>query len=179
VKMLKTQARPYANALFELACEEDACAAWHAILSLLAAVVRDPEVGALLSVRSIEAEEWVKWIQSLKPDLLGRAEVHNFLQLLALRRRLFLLPDILNLFEAAWRKLKNEQRFTVIAPTKWDKAGSEQVRKFLSRRFDCQAEVTFERHSEMIGGLEILGDGWHLDYSVRGWLEQLRSQLIS
>ena len=177
--VLKTQARPYANALFELASEQGTCAAWHTILGVLSVVVQNTEVKPLLKVRTIEPKEWVSWIQALKPDLLKNKEVANLLQLLAEKRRLDLLPEISNLFEAAWRHSKNEQRFTVLAPTKWDKAASQRFRDFLSKRFSCTAEVTFTTHPDMLGGVEVLGEGWRLDYSARGWLEQLRAQLSS
>lgn len=177
--ILKTRARPYANAVFELACEEDACQPWHDILFELSAVIKNPEVQAFLKIRTIEPKDWVEWILSLKPELFDKKEVGNLLLLLAEKRRLFLLPEIFNLFEAAWRNSKNEKRFTVTTPIKWDKADAQRFRDFLNKRFACQAEVSFESHPEILGGVEVLGEGWRLDYSVRGWLQQLRGQLSS
>jgi F-type H+-transporting ATPase subunit delta len=176
---LKTRARPYANALFELACEEDACAFWHNILATLSAIIKNADVQEILKIRSIQPKEWVTWIQSIKPELLGKKEIGNLLSLLAEKRRLFLLPEIFNLFEGQWRASKNEKRFTAIAPLKWDKKQSEQFHAFLNKRFACEAEVRFESDPDMLGGVKVLGEGWSLDYSARGWLEQLRAQLSS
>jgi F-type H+-transporting ATPase subunit delta len=175
--VLKTQARPYANALFELASEENTCESWHKILATLSVVIDNAEVRVMLKIRSIEPKEWVTWIQSLKPDLLEKKEVGNLLLLLAEKRRLFLMPEIYKFFEAEWRRSKNEKRFTVMVPTKWGKAQSQDFSHFLSKRFSCKAGVNFETHPEMLGGIEVVGEGWRLDYSVKGWLAQLRSQL--
>ncbi len=174
---LKTRARPYANALFELACEENTCASWHTILATLSAIIKNAEVQAMLKIRSIEPKAWIIWIQSIKPNLLEKKEIGNLLSLLAEKRCLFLLPEIFNLFEAQWRASKNEKHFTVIAPIKWDKKQSDQFQAFLSKHFDCKATVRFKSDPEILGGVKVLGEGWCLDYSVRGWLEQLRAQL--
>jgi F-type H+-transporting ATPase subunit delta len=176
---LKTQARPYANALFELASEEDNCQGWHTVLTILRAVIDNDDVREMLKVRSIAAKEWVEWIQSIHPEWLGKKEVGNLLLVLAEKRRLLLLPAIFQLFDAKWRESKNEKRFQVNVPKAWTQAESQRFRDFLNKRFACQAEVSVEVHPEILGGAEVIGEGWRLDYSLRGWLEQLREQLSS
>ncbi|MEY3183214.1 MAG: synthase delta subunit [Pseudomonadota bacterium] len=175
--VLRTQARPYANALFELSLEEETIESWHRVLSLLATVIQNEDVQEMLRVRSIDSKEWVTWIQSLKPELLNHPTVGNFLSLLAEKRRLHLLPQIHALFEEQWRKSKHEQRFSVTSPTKWDKAQAKTFSDFLEKRFDCQAEVVFKTDPAMLGGVAVEGEGWSLDCSVKGWLAQLRAEL--
>src|SRR5579863_1878663 len=96
----KTQARPYARAIYEIALEQDNCAHWHQVLALLRDIIRDKAVANLLQRRSITPQDWVKWIQSLKPEVLGDDRIGNFLWILAEKRRLPLLPVIYDLFAA-------------------------------------------------------------------------------
>jgi len=175
----KTQARPYAKAIFEIAKTQDSCAHWHHVLAILRDIAQNAAVAALLPKRAIDPHDWVKWLQSLKPDLLGDKMIGNFLLILAQKRRLQLLPAIYDSFDALWRADKNEQRFVVKATKPWEKANKQDMQAFLAKQFDCNPEIEFKEDPSLLGGVEILGEGWRLDYSYRGWLEQLRTALLA
>ena len=52
-----TVARPYAEAVFKLAREKDDLAAWSSALSMLEALVKDPQVAALIGDPNVSAQQ--------------------------------------------------------------------------------------------------------------------------
>jgi len=93
-----TVARPYAQAIFDLAHSKGALRDWSNTLQLAAAVVADPQVQRLISHPRVRKEQ----IQGLILDVGGAgfsAEAKNFIKVLIENRRLGLLPEVAAQYE--------------------------------------------------------------------------------
>lgn len=173
----KTCSRPYARALFELAAETDAVDLWSQRLGLLKQIVQDDAVARLVSDRMAATEAVVDFMVSLQPNVLDVLEVRRVLQLLSDRRRLRLLPFISDLFEATRRLQQNQKKFKVVSSVPLKQEQQKKFQDYLNQKFKCQAQVTFEKRDDMMGGVQIVGEDWVMDYSIKGLLKQLNEQL--
>ena len=93
-----TVARPYAQAIFDLARKQGALGDWSTTLQLAVAVVADPQTQRLINHPRVRKEQ----IQSLILDVgsVGFSlQAQNFIKVLIENRRLNLLPEIAAQYE--------------------------------------------------------------------------------
>ncbi len=101
-----TLARPYAQAVFDLAREADELAAWSAALDIARQLTADGQVADYLRKPELSDEQRLEFLTGLfgkaKADLLdGRdAKGTNFLKLLIENGRVGITPEIAERFEA-------------------------------------------------------------------------------
>jgi F-type H+-transporting ATPase subunit delta len=92
-------ARPYADAVAKLAGESNAWPAWSERLGLVAMVAANDQIRSLASNPAIPAARLSEVILAVCEGKLG-AEGANLVGLLSENKRLNLLPEIVQLFEA-------------------------------------------------------------------------------
>ena len=93
-----TIARPYAVAIFKLAKEKKALAQWSDELSLIAAVVADARVSAMIDDPKLSAEELEKTLLAIFKGKLSET-ANNLVKLLVENNRLGIVADIVAAFE--------------------------------------------------------------------------------
>ena len=93
-----TVARPYADAAFALAREQDALAPWSEALRLAATIVTDPQMAAALANPKLDAAEKSALFLTVTGDRIA-GEARNFIRVLVDADRIELLPEIRELFE--------------------------------------------------------------------------------
>lgn len=171
-----TVARPYAQAVFQLARDTQSLDAWSDTLVLAAAVAADAEMQPLLdSPRLTETQ-----LGELFADICGAGlgeQGRNFIRLLAENRRLGVLPEIAALYE----ELRNEAEgaiqarlITALPATEEQKAALiEALKQRLGR--DIQLESSVD--PSLLGGAIIRAGDLVIDGSVQGKLARLASVL--
>src|SRR5258708_1057261 len=92
-----TVARPYAEAVFALAREQNALPVWAEMLRLAAAVAGDPQMRAALDNPKLSAGDQVALFLSTCGDRFD-ADGRSFIRVLIGANRIALLPDIRDLF---------------------------------------------------------------------------------
>lgn len=169
---LATLARPYANAIFDVAKRDGELDRWSRMLALLAAAVDEPVVRRLLGSPEVEESDKARRLVELCQDELsdrGRRVV----QVLAANKRLELLPEIHELFEA----LRADEQATLdVIVTSAFELTDEQERRLgdaLQRRFAKEINMTSQVDSSLIGGAIIRAGDTVIDGSVRGRLSKL------
>jgi F-type H+-transporting ATPase subunit delta len=100
---LTTVARPYAKAILQLAKHDDSYQQWTQALAFLAKLAEDPMGEKILSNRAVSITEKADFICNLMPDVLT-PEAKNLVRLLAVSRRLLILPALYRLFEVMRKK---------------------------------------------------------------------------
>jgi F-type H+-transporting ATPase subunit delta len=172
-----TVARPYAEAVFDLAAQAGALAQWSQELEAMARVAQQPDMLRLIADPKVSDEQRAR----IFLELCGEGvtpEARNFVALLLANNRLALLPEIRELFE----QHKNEREGVVEAQISsafaLDDAQLRSLVADLERRFSrrVDAHVTVDR--ELIGGVKIVVGDTVIDGSVRGKLEQMRQTLL-
>src|SRR4029453_11832342 len=106
-----TIARPYAKAAFQFARTHNAFDRWSEVLATASSVVQDERVAPLLTSPLVTPEQ----LSGLIGDIVGQAKSkvtldehnRNFLATLASNRRLGLLPEIAEMFEALRAEAEN------------------------------------------------------------------------
>lgn len=173
-----TLARPYANAAFEIAAEDNALAQWSQMLRTLATVTADEKVSALLNSPALTADQQTEVLVSVIGDELtdkGR----NLVNLLAANRRLALLPEISGIFDDF--KAAREKSVDVELQTAYpiSDAVVEQLRQALQKKLDRDVKVHSRVDQHLIGGVVVRAGDTVIDNSVRGKLNKLAESLSS
>lgn len=173
-----TLARPYAKAAFEYASEHKAVAVWHELLDTLAQAAAHPDMQPLLGNNpNVTPAMLAELFVTLGGQKLDQAQ-HNFVHLLAINRRLALLPEIAAGF-AALRALA-EKRVTVELRTASAVSDALQtrIRQALEQRLHATVELQTVLDEKVIGGALLRAGDLVIDNSVRGKLERLAANLM-
>lgn len=173
---IRTAARPYAEAVFELARARDRYARWSEALAALGAVVADPQVAALARDPRVPRER----LAALLIDVLGSQldeEGRNFVRLLVDYRRLPLVPAIRELYEAMRAEAEGRVEVDVRTAFPLEDRQREMLVAALRRRFGREVNLVVTVDPALIGGIEIRAGDLVIDGSVRGRLAALASRL--
>jgi F-type H+-transporting ATPase subunit delta len=169
---LSNIARPYALAAFECARDQQQIAEWKAFLMSAATVSRQPSVQRLLN----DPERTPQALYDLFNDVLATiitSEQKNLVMLLAENKRLNVLPEIADGFNAhvaAYEKICTVRVVTAIAASE---AFQQKIAKSLSIRTQREVKLHCEVDPGILGGAIIhIGDRV-IDGSVRGKLTRL------
>ncbi len=172
----QTAARPYAQAVFQLAQARGQLQAWSDMLRLLAAIATDARMVRIAFNPHLARARLAQLFLDIGGDRLS-PEGANFVRLLIENRRLLLLPQIAALFEQL--KAHAESRIDVDVITAFPLVGTErrQIEEALKRKLQRDINVTASVDQDLIGGVFIRAGDLVIDGSVRGRLQQLAAQL--
>lgn len=174
---LRTIARPYAEAAFGLARQENALAHWSDSLKSLAAVVQLPEITGLVGNPAVSPVRMTEVIASAVPSL--SASEKQMLQVLAENERLVALSEISDLYEA----LRNQEESTLAAVvTSAFPMSDVQVNDLvalLEKKHGKKVKVSVVVDPSLIGGVSIAIGDEVFDASVRGKLARMASALTN
>ncbi|MCY4051181.1 MAG: F0F1 ATP synthase subunit delta [Gammaproteobacteria bacterium] len=165
-------ARPYAQALFQLALEEGKLANWNDQLQCLAALADDPQIKELAARPNITSE----MISGLIKDILGESlDQHgkNLVQLIVQNGRLSALSEI----ASGYAELREEAEKTItasmITATPIDEGQRQSFQMALKNKLGRAVELEFKVDEELIGGAVIRAGDWVVDGSVKSQLDRL------
>ncbi len=165
-------ARPYAQALFELALERDALSGWDDQIKLLAVVADDPAIVDLTRNPRISATQLSGLIIDVCGDRLDQ-EGKNLVRLLVRNNRVHAIRDIEQAYSA--RRADAEKvivaQMTTAAPLDEDR--QKQFAEALQSKLGRSVHLEFEVDEELIGGAVIRAGDRVIDGSVKAQLEQL------
>ena len=173
---LATLARPYANAVFEVAKAGNELDVWSRMLALLAAAMRNPTVQLLLADPEIEEEQKAYRLSAICGEELNERG-RRFVQVLAANKRLALLPDVSELFEALRAEEQSTLDVKVISAYALSDAETEKLKSALARRFQREVNMTSDVDASLIGGAVIRAGDTVIDGSVRGKLSKLAENI--
>ena len=184
--------RPYAQAVFELAQEQNNLPQWDAQLRLLAAVAsdnavlgltRNPRVsGAQLAevILDIGAAEAAKaGLKEVGPFTLnaGNDGIKNLVKWLAHNGRIGALGDIARAFTALRSDAEKTVSATMATAVPIDKKQQQQFKEALQTKLGRKVNLAFEVDETLIGGAVIRAGDLVVDGSVRAQLQQLGATL--
>lgn len=171
-----TVARPYAEAAFSLAREQNALPAWSRMLSLVAAIVGDARVADALDNPRLGAAEKESLLLSIAGDRLDD-DGRSYVRVLVQADRIGLVPEIAQLFES----LKDQAEGTAKAEieTAFDLTDAQlaELKSALERRFGKKIEATVRVNRALVGGARVTVGDTVLDASVQAKLAAMATEL--
>lgn len=171
-----TIARPYAEAVFDLAREQDALPAWSDALDLAAAVVGDERVGTVLRSPRVADEQKAELIIGVGGEYLGE-HARNLVRLLIQRDRIRLLPEIARQYRALRAEHERTLEARLITAQSVDEDVRGRLEKALSERLERKVTLASEIDETLIGGAIVRAGDMVIDGSVRGRLTRLTGAL--
>jgi F-type H+-transporting ATPase subunit delta len=173
-------ARHYAQAIFELAEQEQGFARWRERLSRLREVLERSELGAALRSPEFSAAQRRELAQAvLEQDREIDKEAANLLRLLIESRRTAMLAAI----EAGYRQLvdRAEGRVAAQLSTAVEVAPGELARfsKELSTRLGVEVNFQAQVDPSLLGGAVVRVGDRVFDASLKTKLQQLRREMLT
>ena len=175
---LAKYARPYAQAAFATAKEENQIARWEKALQQLAAITAEADVIKLLKSPQLTATQKAEVCLSLLDNQLDE-KLKNLIRLLADNGRLSTFPDIALLFSeyrAATEKILDVE---VSSPIELNAEYQAQLVKALNEKLNNKVILKTNVDPDLIGGLVIRANDWVFDASIRGQFERIKQALNS
>lgn len=171
-----TIARPYAEAAFRLAREQNMLPAWSDVLELIATVVADPQVAALVNTPQVSAAQ----LEGVIIGAVGKhlsGEACNFVQVLVHNRRLGLIEQIRKSYEALRREHEGVMEATVFSALPVDDGQRKSLVAALEKKYCRKITAKVEIDPLLIGGLKIMVGDKVIDATVRGKLNAMAAAL--
>jgi F-type H+-transporting ATPase subunit delta len=169
-------ARPYAQAAFEYAKEHQQLPQWSEMLRTNAAHVQNPSLAAMLHNPHYSAEICGEAILALSQSALDQAG-ENFIKILAQAKRLFVLPDIYQLFEQLRTGIEKTLQVQVKSAVALTETQAIKLKTSLTKKFKQPVALTYNIDPSILGGFIASAGDRVVDSSIRGQLEKLKETL--
>ena len=171
-----TAARPYANAVYDLAHESSELDSWSDALTNLAAVVNDAQMSKLLDAPESGKSQKGELIIQVLGDKLNEQQ-QNLVKLMAENGRLKLMPDVLEQFEVARAKAENKIEAEVISAFELSAKQTSELVDTLKNKLGCEVTLTTTIDKSLIGGVIIKAGDTIIDASMKSQLNSLALSL--
>jgi F-type H+-transporting ATPase subunit delta len=173
---LATIARPYANAVFELAKRDAMLEQWSHMLAVLDATTQHEKVALMLDSPDLPGSAKAFRLAELcGEELDDRGK--KFLQSLADHDRLGLLNEVREQFEELRAEEQKSLEVEVISAYPLSDAQGEALKQALNRKFDKEISIESRVDTSLIGGAVIRAGDLVIDGSIRGKLSKLAETL--
>lgn len=166
----------YATAIFELAKEEKALEKLETdVAALDAALVESEDFRSLISSPLYSRDQQAKAIGALAPKMGLDKMMANALQLMASKRRLFVLPQLNKVLSALIAEEKGEVTADVVSARPLNDAQTAALAKTLKANAGKDVKINATVDERLIGGLVVKLGSKMVDTSIRSKLNALQN----
>src|SRR3984893_1237569 len=177
---MRTTAEPYADALAEVAIsQKSADKVRRELRDFLALLRESAQLGILLGSPAVSRANKHGVAQALVERMKASRTLRNFLFVVIDQRRMGLLPEIQEAFEAQLDERQGVARANVVSARQLKEGEKKQLRAALERLSGRRVEAHYELDPALTGGVVGRGSSTIYDGSVRTQLERLRARLES
>lgn len=180
-----TVARPYAQAIFEVADEAGKLSDWSESLAIAGQLLGDRDLVEYLGTPEFSDEQRFEFLTGLfakaGSSLLagGDDKGSNFLRLLLENDRVAVLPEISEHFEMLKAIVENSVDAVVRSAVALSKAQQQEIASSLKERLGRDVRITTEIDETLIGGAVIRAGDVVIDGSLRARLNGLANALVN
>lgn len=172
----QTLARPYAEAVFELAKGRNALKPWSEMLAFIAAVAADEGMQRLANDPRVDRAQFREMFLQVCGQNVND-EGANLARLLIENRRLNLLPEIRAQYESLKAEAEARVEATVTSAFPLEPAQINTLSEALKRKLGREVNLTTAIDKTLMGGIVIRAGDLVIDGSVRGRLADLAAHM--
>ena len=169
-------ARPYAQAIFDLAQDASALEAWSVTLHELSELVERPDLNAVISDPRITKHQLLSLVLQITGDDVD-VLTGNLIRLLVQNRRLAYLPLITRQYESLRAEAEGVIEAELETAFPIDAHYEQVVSDALENRFGQKIRLRCSVNDDLIGGAVIRAGDWVVDGSLRARLNKLATAL--
>ena len=173
---IQTIARPYAQAVFELARASGNYQNWSDALGWVAAIAADPQVQGLVQNPRIEDASLVRLFEDLAGDTLFD-EAKNFLRLMIQNGRVPAATHIAEQFESMRAEAEGTIEAELVSALEVPSEQQAKLAQSLSKRLGREVSLHVVQDPDLIGGAVLRAGDMVIDASVKGRLQKLAANL--
>lgn len=173
---LSTLARPYAEALFEIAKETGDFEIWSQNLAFLTALIQEPSMGKIITNPGIDKATLTRLLLEVC-DENSSQEIKNLIKLLVENHRLPIIPHMATQFEELKAQHQGYVKVQIISSYPVSSQQQEEVEATLGKRLGKAVNVDIILDENLVGGWIIRAGDEVVDLSIKGRLEQLATEL--
>lgn len=169
---LMTIARPYAEAVFAFAKENNALSAWSELLGNLSTIATDEAMVKMTKNPAFSGAEKV----SVFKDVMGAGltdQALNLLNVLAENGRLSIISEISSLFETLKADEDKKVLATVYTAIELTPEQTNILSAALNAKFNAEVELQTQVDASLISGVKIKVGDWAIDGSALSQLSKL------
>jgi len=168
----------YAKAVFDLAKEEKSVPKVEADLEALSAVLKDSaDFNALINSPVYSREQQSAAVAAISKKMGLTGMMTNVLGLMASKRRLFVLPQLVAALREAIAADKGEVTAEVTSAKALTKGQSDKLAKTLAARFGKDVKINAAVDETLIGGLIVKIGSKMIDTTIRSRLSSLQNAM--
>lgn len=169
-------ARPYAQAVFELAKESGRFDDWSRYLALLSEIAENSDFAPLVSDPRINRDQVLNVVLEIAGDGLDD-QAKNFARILSHYRRLSALPLITSQYESLRAEDEGVIEAELEVPYELDEDQQARLADALQTRLGRKVRLSSQINENLIGGAVVRAGDWVIDGSIRAQLKKLSSSL--
>jgi len=169
-------ARPYAEAVFSHASENDKLELWSEMLAFMSVAVNDDSLSKLITNPLVESVK----LSDLLIDIGGgrlTQEAQNLIRLLANNKRLIVIPVIAEQFEALKNQSEGAIDVEITSAFEMKPAQEQVIVSALKNKFGREVNISNKTDENLIGGIRIKAGDVVIDGSIKGQLQKLANEL--
>jgi F-type H+-transporting ATPase subunit delta len=171
-------AERYATAIFEIAQENKNLDGLEASLDDLAATLGESaDLRTLISSPLISRSDQGAAISAIAKKMKLAPVMQNSLALMAEKRRLFVLPQLIDALRALLAEERNEITADVVSAKALTEAQTNKLAKTLSARVGKTVTINAAVDESLIGGLVVKVGSKMIDTSIRSKLNSLQNSM--
>ncbi len=173
---ISTIARPYAEAVFELAQAGGTLKAWSEMLQTLALITADPDMQALIGNTSVDKAKLAGLILDVAGEVMNE-QGRNLVRLLAENRRLGALEEIAVQFETLKAEAEQTIEAEIVSASEVSKEQQQKIADKLKARLGRDVSLKCTIDESLMGGAVIKAGDMVIDGSISTQLEKLSVEL--
>jgi F-type H+-transporting ATPase subunit delta len=171
-------AHRYATALFEISRDDNELASLEADVAALGdALAASADFRTLIASPVVSREDQSRAIAALGERMGLSATVRNTLSLMAAKRRLFVLPQLVAALRGLIAAHKGEVTADVVAAQPLTDAQSQRLAETLKAQVGKDVRTSLAVDESLIGGLVVKVGSKMIDTSIRSKLAQLQNAM--
>ena len=182
-----TTARPYAQAIFDIAKDTGTIELWAEGLILAKEIFKDSHLNDFLSKPSLSPEQKLKFISELFSEITDETMIfsgdddcgNNLIKLLIENSRISVFPEISEHFNSLKSGLENSVNVTVSSAVPLSEDQKLALEEVLKKRFDSEIYLQTEIDETLVGGAIIRTGDVVIDGSLRASLSGLSNVINS